>query len=328
MATIITNSTLPGFQASSQLAGEYDFEIGLFRYAVPKNKVTDWSQGDVRLVIGYKKSTYGEYSYVVICNREIDSGMVHFHEIDKDLFESKFLMLPISEAKHKVRGILQEPKSGDTVMCVGKGRYLGVDGGLNYENISMVAGRVSVDSLSTATYEPNFFVVIKSGGKLEKTDWAGEADRERDILAAKLTDGCGKLRVSIDPSDRQTMTVIRDVSNPSVKKVMKLKQKAIEIVSVDGYSITYKCVDGSIITVPFEEADMRNYVTNSDFAASTTRSLKITDSTALKRPSLIDEDIKGRQVKQATRIVRQKLDDEEEIVRKMYDVPSKLRRKL
>jgi hypothetical protein len=142
---------VPSVQSSGNLRGAGKFLFDL--WSCVRSKKDSDVIGNTALVIGYEEVGVEEFVYIVIPNSVI-SDEVEIIKVDRDHLESKF-----QECKRPNTGLLKKPKKGDTVMCIAKGRYAGVQGGAVNEVLGMPEGRVKIHEDHHATYEDTYFVV-------------------------------------------------------------------------------------------------------------------------------------------------------------------------
>ncbi len=112
------------------------------------------------LVIGYRK----DKSVVVIPDQQIS-----FLRSDIEAFHAEEEGIEATKADRKSAfsdSIFRKPKTGDTVMCVAKDRYVGAVFGETYKvkttEINKGNVRIGFDTGTGFTYEAKYFIVVKS----------------------------------------------------------------------------------------------------------------------------------------------------------------------
>lgn len=157
---------VPSVQSSVNLKspGKFKFDLWSCIISIKSPAVI----GNTALIIGYIENAVNDYDYVVIPNDVTDSDVL-VRVVGKEHLEKLF-----AQCERPNKGFLRTPKKGDTVMCVAKGRYSGVQGGEVCEVLGMPQGRVNIHEYSQVTYEDTYFVVCKTASETASINSCGE----------------------------------------------------------------------------------------------------------------------------------------------------------
>lgn len=157
---------VPSVQSSVNLKSPGKFKFDLWSCIISTKSPA--VIGNTALIIGYIENAVNDYDYVVIPNDVTDSDVL-VRVVGKEHLEEFF-----AQCERPNKGFLRTPKKGDTVMCVAKGRYSGVQGGEVCEVLGMPQGRINIHEHSQVTYEDTYFVVYKTASETAYINPCGE----------------------------------------------------------------------------------------------------------------------------------------------------------
>jgi len=159
---------------------QHEFEFQLYDCVQPK-----WLNSGECLIIGFKDD-----SYIVIRSKNRNLSSDKLAKFNLELISKKCLEKDYKKVNRPNFGIFKKCRKGDKILCVAKGRYMGVSGGHIYdvEDIINDAGieRVHIKGTSgSATYEQKYFIVLRSEEKFSNA-W-GVSDEVRASPANTAT---------------------------------------------------------------------------------------------------------------------------------------------